>query len=388
MPTFFLELAENALLGKLALENLDSLLDIVVHYMDLHSNHHPLWHSLTSLLSAASQWKQLVNIAKQLQAVKPLIGVYHLFMEHSDNGFTLALGGGGARGFAHVGVFHVLQDRGVPIRGVVGTSSGAVAGAGYALGFTYEEMRQRVMEFAASPLARHPRLKAMRGGTDEACQGLTDKLARLYCQGLLVKSFFLDNSLLGGEFFREMVDFFLPMVRLEDTYIPFAAVATDIKSGEVVVLNKGDMRKAVRASCSVPGVAAPVRIDGRHLVDGGASCLVPTPIARRLAPCPVLAINVDRDIGTQDLPAQSLEYYLRATEIQGYHLAEMLCGLAEVVLRPALGDVHWADFSRSAWIMEQGAKAAEQAWDQIEALLKPQAPWWRRALGRGARRAS
>lgn len=301
-------------------------------------------------------------------------------MSHSATGFTLALGGGGARGFAHVGVFHVLQDRGVPIRGIVGTSSGAVAGAGYALGYTYEEMRQRVMEFAASPLAHHPRLKAIHSGGDEACLGLTDRVARLFCQGLLVKSFFLDNSLLGGDFFREMVDFFLPAVSLEDAHIPFAAVATDIKNGQVVVLDKGDLRRAVQASCSVPGVAAPVRINGRHLVDGGASCLVPTPIAHRLAPGPVLAINVDRDIGTHDLPGQSLEYYLRATEIQGYHLSEMLCGLAEVVLRPALGDVHWADFGRAAWIMEQGVKAAEQAWDRIEAVIRPShTPWWRRS---------
>ncbi|MCB2191449.1 MAG: patatin-like phospholipase family protein [Deltaproteobacteria bacterium] len=309
-------------------------------------------------------------------------------MEHADTGFTLALGGGGARGFAHVGVFHVLTERGVPIRGVVGTSSGAVAGAGYALGFTYEEMRQRVIEFSESPLARHPRLKAMHGGGEEACQGLSDRLARLYCQGLLVKSFFLDDSLLGGEFFRQMVNFFLPQVRMEDTYIPYAAVATDVKTGEAVVLDKGDMRKAVWASCSVPGVAAPVRINGHHLVDGGASCLVPTPVARRMAPVPVLAVNVDREIGTQDLPHQSLEYYLRATEIQGYHLAELLCEQAEVVLRPALEDVHWADFGRAAWIVDQGAKAAEQAWDTIEAHLKPRVSWWRRALGRGTRRAS
>jgi NTE family protein len=309
-------------------------------------------------------------------------------MERSDTGLTLALGGGGARGFAHVGVFHVLLDRGVPIHGVAGTSSGAVAGAGLALGYTYEEMRQRVMEFAASPLARHPRLKAMHGEGDQACLGLTDKLARLYCQGLLVKSFFLDDSLLGGEFFRQMVEFFVPLVRLEDTYLPYAAVATDIKTGETVVLRKGDMRRALRASCAVPGVAAPVRIDGRHLVDGGASCLVPTTVARALAPGPVLAVNVEREAAIGDLPGQSLEYYLRATEIQGYHLAELLCAQAELVLRPALEDVHWADFGRAAWIMEQGVKAAELAWERIEACLRPQVPWWRRALGRGARRAS
>lgn len=312
----------------------------------------------------------------------------HIFMNDSHPGLTLALGGGGARGFAHVGVFQVLQAHGVPIKGIVGTSAGALAGAGYALGYTCEEMRQRVMEFTRSPLARHPRLQAMRGGGNETCRGLTDRVTRLFCQGLLVKSFLLDNSLMGADFFHEMVSFFLPPVRLEDTKIPFAAVATDVKSGQVVVLNKGDLRRAVHASCAVPGVASPVEINGRHLMDGGASCLIPTPIARNLAPGPLLAVNVDREIGTQDLPGQSLEYYLRATEIQGYHLAQMLCELADVVLYPTLGEVHWADFGRAAWIMEQGARAAEQAWTRIQALIRPPGPWWRRALGGGGERLS
>ncbi|MBU1275065.1 MAG: patatin-like phospholipase family protein [Proteobacteria bacterium] len=304
-------------------------------------------------------------------------------MNNPSTGFVLALGGGGARGFAHVGIFQVLQARGLPVKGVVGTSAGALAGAGFALGYTSDQMRQRVIEFAHSPLASHPRLKAMRGGGAEACLGLTDRVTRLFCQGLLVKSFLLDDSLLGTDFFHEMVSFFLPPVRLEDALIPFAAVATDVKTGQMVVLDRGDLRRAVHASCAVPGVVAPVEINGRYLMDGGATCLVPTPVARGLASGPVLAVNVDRDIGAKNLPGQSLEYYMRATEIQGYHLAQMLCDLADMVLRPALGDVHWADFSRAAWIMDQGAKAAEDAWKQMEALIRPAGPWWRRALRGG-----
>ncbi len=307
-------------------------------------------------------------------------------MSASGAGFILALGGGGARGFAHVGVFQVLQTRGVPVKGVVGTSAGAVAGAGFALGYTHEEMRQRVMEFANSSLAHDSRLAAMRGGGGESCKGLTDRVTRLFCQGLLVKSFFLDDSLLGADFFQEMVDFFLPPVRLEDAQIPLWVVATDLKSGQVVVLAKGDLRRAVHASCAVPGVTAPVEIRGRHLVDGGVACLVPTPVAREMAAGPVLAVNVEREIGAKGLPGHSLEYYLRASEIQGFHLAERLCDLAELVLRPRLKNVHWADFSRAAWIMEQGARAAEEAWEQITALAKPSGPWWRRALKGGGER--
>lgn len=302
-------------------------------------------------------------------------------MAHDQAGLTLALGGGGARGFAHVGVLEVLEQHEMPVEAIVGVSAGAVAGAGYALGFSTAEMRQRVMEFSQSSLAKDPRLLAMMGATGGyKCQGLSDRLSLLFSQGLLVKSFFLNTSLLGPDFFHDMVAFFLPKVNLEDTAIPFAVVATDVKSAQAVVLEHGDLRRAVQASCAVPGVAAPVEIEGRCLMDGGSVSLVPTPVARRRASGPVVAVNVDKDITTEDLPGQSLEYYLRATEIQGYHLTQLLCEQADLTLQPALGDVHWADFGQAAWIMDQGLRAAEEAWPRLEALLKPH-PWWRRIFG-------
>lgn len=302
-------------------------------------------------------------------------------MAHDQAGLTLALGGGGARGFAHVGVLEVLEQHEMPVEGIVGVSAGAVAGAGYALGFSTAEMRQRVMEFSQSSLAKDPRLLAMMGATGGyKCQGLSDRLSLLFSQGLLVKSFFLNTSLLGPDFFHDMVAFFLPKVNLEDTAIPFAVVATDVKSAQAVVLEHGDLRRAVQASCAVPGVAAPVEIEGRCLMDGGSVSLVPTPVARRRASGPVVAVNVDKSITTEDLPGQSLEYYLRATEIQGYHLTQLLCEQADLTLQPALGDVHWADFGQAAWIMDQGLRAAEEAWPRLEALLKPH-PWWRRIFG-------
>ena len=302
-------------------------------------------------------------------------------MTKPNRGVILALGGGGARGFAHVGVLEVLESRGVPIEHVVGVSAGSVAGAGYALGYSTAKMRQKVMDFVESDLAHHPRLQAMRSGDDNGDRGLADRVTRLVSQGLLVKSFFLDRSLMGADFFQEMVRFFLPPARIEDARIPFAAVATDVMSGSPVVLDHGDLRRAVQASCSVPGVAEPVEIDGRQLVDGGAVCLVPSQVARQRGQGLVVAVNVDRDVGTQDLPEQAMEYYLRATEIQGYHLAQLLCQQADLALQPALGEVHWADFGRAAWIMDQGRKAAEEAWDRLAQMLRPDAPWWKRLMG-------
>jgi len=307
--------------------------------------------------------------------------------EAKSTGVSLALGGGGARGFAHVGVLEVLEAHGVRIDSIVGVSAGAVAGAGYALGYSTAKMRQKVLEFSESPLARHPRLQAMRSGGHNAEQGLADRVTRLFCQGMLVKAFFLDHSLVGTDFFREMVKFFLPPAKIEDARIPFAAVATDIMTGEAVVLDHGDLRRAVLASCAVPGVAEAVEMEGRYLIDGGSVCLVPSTIARQRGAGLVLAVNVDREVHTEELPGQALEYYLRATEIQGYHLAQMLCEQADLALQPALGDVHWADFAQAAWIMDQGRKAAEEAWSRLEAMLSPSMPWWRRVI-RGQEAAS
>ena len=302
-------------------------------------------------------------------------------MAAEQAGVTLALGGGGARGFAHVGVMEVLEEHGVPVEGVVGVSAGSIAGAGYALGYSTAEMRQRVLEFADSSLATDSRLLALMGSSGrDKCKGLTDRLSRLFSQGMLVKSFFLDPSLFDHDFFHDMVSFFLPKVKIEDTALPYAAVATDILSGEEVVFDRGDLRRAVQASSAVPGVAAPVEVNGQWLVDGGSACLVPVTVARQRARGPVLAVNVDKEIVTQDLPDQAMEYYLRHTEIQGYHLTKLLCEQADMALHPELGDVHWADFGKAAWIMDQGYKAAEEAWDKLEALVKPER-WWRRLFG-------
>lgn len=295
-------------------------------------------------------------------------------MRVGGRGITLALGGGGARGFAHVGVIQVLQDRGVPIDGVVGASAGALAGAGCALGYGADEMRQRVLEFTKSRLVNQREIRTLveRDATNH-CGGLVDRVGRLYCQGRLVKSFLMDRSVIGARYFRDVVHFFLPEANIEDMPIPFACVATDINSGEAVVFDRGPLRPAVLASCSVPGVAPAVELDGRHLVDGGVACLIPTDVARDLGSQRVVAVNVDREVHCAELPGQALEWYLRAGDIQAWHLAQRLADLADLTIQPEVGEVHWADFARAPWIMNQGAVATASALPALLDLLRPPA---------------
>jgi NTE family protein len=277
-----------------------------------------------------------------------------------------------------VGVLEVLHRKRVKVEAIVGTSSGAVAGAGYALGYHPQDMRQRVLDFARSPLGQNAKLRAMlKESEDNVCRSLGDRVGRVFCKGKLVKDLFLAPSVIGGDFFRRMINFFLPDVLIESMPIPFVAVATDILTGESVIFDKGPLRQAVLASTSVPGVAPPVEVNGRLLVDGGVASLVPTTEARAQGARRLVAVNVDRALGVDDSPDLALEVYMRAGDIQAAHLNELQLGLADLVLRPAVGHIHWVDFSKAQLIMDNGRESALEAWPQLESLLQES---WRERL--------
>lgn len=292
----------------------------------------------------------------------------------SRAGLSLALGGGGARGLAHVGVLEVLHARGAPIVAIAGTSAGAVAGAGYALGHTPREMRARVMEFSRSELANHRKIKALVEEEEEpfSWRSLGQRLDRYLCQGQMVRALFREASVLDSDYFRRVVEFFLPEGDLSRTKIPFFPVATDLLTGQPVPLDSGSLREAVTASSSVPGIAPPVQMGGRHLVDGGAACLVPVEIAMRQEGAMTVGVGVDRDIVTESPPDTALDAYLRAGDILMARLGELLIAQAQLAIRPQVGHIHWLEFGRAREIMDLGAAAAEEAWPRIqEALHRP-----------------
>ncbi|MCG8376147.1 MAG: patatin-like phospholipase family protein [Chlorobiales bacterium] len=293
-----------------------------------------------------------------------------------EQGLTLALGGGGARGFAHVGVLEVLHKHDVPVTTIVGTSAGAVAGAGYALGNHPRTMRKRVMEFAESPLANHPKLRALVAQEQEiSWRSLGDRLARFLSQGQLVKSLLMEASVMGEGYFKDVVDFFLPKARIEYMSIRFIAAATDMLSGKPVALAQGDLRTAVLASSSVPGIAPPVVLGERYLADGGVACLVPVELALEHEGARVLAVGVDRSIEAGAPPNQALDAYLRAGDIMLARMGDIMLAQAHLALRPAVGHIHWLDFTRAEEIMDLGAEVAEEAIPRIQELCRR--PTWR-----------
>ncbi len=295
------------------------------------------------------------------------------------NKLAMALGGGGARGFAHVGVLEGLLARGVDFNGIVGTSAGSVAGGGFALGRDPARMREQVLRFADSPLASDSKVRALIGQSEsEGPCGLMGWLERLWHSGRVARSLLLDSTLLGEDYIARLVNFFLPKVDIESLPLPFAAVATDLVTGDPVILDHGPLRKAVLASSAVPGMAPPVELDGRQLVDGGVVCQVPVTPARRWCGGPVLAVSVDKDLADTPLKGEGFGTFMRANDIMSDRLVQMELAQADLVIHPQVGEVHWVDFRRAQWVMDQGRQALEEAWPQVQKLLErpPARKWW------------
>jgi NTE family protein len=175
----------------------------------------------------------------------------------------LALGGGSARGLAHIGVIQVLQAYGIPIDIIAGTSIGSLVGSLYAAGDSVEKLEKSV--------------------------SLLDKRKVL---SLMDITFPRSGLVRGNRIEKMLIDWGLGDKTFEELNIPFAAVATDIESGERVILNQGNVADAVRASMSIPGIFVPVKYDDRYLVDGGVVDPVPVDLAKKMGADIVIAVSL------------------------------------------------------------------------------------------------
>ena len=251
-------------------------------------------------------------------------------------GAGLALGGGFARGFAHLGVLQVLEQNHIPISHIAGTSVGSILGAAYASG---------------APLAR----------IIETCRTLRFRdIARWRVSRLGLAS----NQRLGN-----LIERVFESRRFEDLRIPLAVVATDLNSGEPVVFTQGNLVDAIRASCAFPGLFEPVEIGTRCLADGGLVAPVPTRAARDLGAATVIGVSVGMQDGHRGAPTNIFQVVSRAVNAAQKHQLEIWERHADLVLRPDVQSLAWDDFDRADEAIAAGAAAALRALPRIEKLL-------------------
>jgi NTE family protein len=252
-------------------------------------------------------------------------------------GIGLALGGGFARGFAHLGVLQVLEQNHIPIACIAGTSVGSILGAAYASG---------------APLAR----------IIATCRTLKFRdIGSWQVSRLGLAS----NHRLG-----DLVERVFDAKQFDDLRTPMAVVATDLNTGEPVVITHGNLVDAIRASCAFPGLFEPVKIGTRCLADGGLVAPVPTRAAREMGAEFVLGVSAGIQDADRGSPSNIFQVVTRAVSAAQKHQLEVWERYADLVLRPDVHSFAWDAFDRADEAIEAGAAVARRALPRIQKYLE------------------
>lgn len=252
----------------------------------------------------------------------------------------LALGGGAARGFAHIGVIKALEAQGIYPEIVVGTSAGSVVGALYAAGNTAASLQKLALDM------------------DEA--SISD-----WAMPLFSKS----SGVLKGEALQAYVNKVVGQRPIEKLKLQFGAVAADLRNGQPILFQRGNTGMAVRASSSVPGVFQPVVIGSHTYVDGGLVAPVPVRFTREMGADFIIAVNISTQTEAQQATS-SLEVMLQTFSIMGQRINQFELKDADIVIQPALGKMAGNDFGNRAKAIQAGERATNAVMAQIKSKLK------------------
>ncbi len=253
---------------------------------------------------------------------------------------ALVLGGGAARGFAHVGVIRALEQEKIPIDMIIGTSVGSLIGAMYA-----GNMNSFELEWTAFTLQKDD----------------------IFDYGIF--SAFTGMGLAKGDQLEAFVKTKIPTANIENLKLPFAAVATDLNRGTMVVLDKGSVAKAVHASSAIPGVFNPVDYQGRLLVDGGLVNNIPISVARDRGADIVIAVDISENVTNFNIN-NLVDVVLQSVNIMFDENVKYKKKEADVLISPAVGDVGMLDFTQKKRCMQAGIEATQKAMPEIKKKIE------------------
>jgi NTE family protein len=298
----------------------------------------------------------------------------------ASEGVVLALSGGGTKGYAHIGVLQVFERENIPVRAVVGTSMGAIMGGLYAAGYSAEELAHIMKEEINLPAL-------MGDQTTSLPRGRKDRT------GEVIYALHFDEKgnpvgplglISGRELYNTLARYAsrVNTTNFDALPVPYAAVATDLVTGELVVLREGNLADAMRASMSLPGIFEPWKHQGRLLVDGGLVANVPVRVAKELYPgYPVVAVMVTSGLKDRGEIRSPVDVLGQMTTILTRQNMEQDLREADLVIRPEVGDLALLGTGDEEEVIYAGALAAEQALGKLAMLVqatknleKPRAP--------------
>jgi NTE family protein len=259
----------------------------------------------------------------------------------------VALGGGMARGCAHVGVLRELERHQIPIDLVAGTSVGSLIGGAYAAGLTPDQVEQLALTISWNDLGR-----------------------------VTVSKMGFYNSERTEHYVRKH----FPVTEFEKMRIPFGAVATELQTGKMVIFTEGSLPLAIRASCAMPIFYTPVMVNGRMMVDGGLVGHIPASVARMMGADIVIAVDVNSQHLPIPRPTHLFTVMAQSLSIIGRHAVQYIYEDADVIIRPRIEHVRPDDLSKAAEMIAAGEEAASRLIPKIRRLLEPRKEGFLRRL--------
>jgi NTE family protein len=291
---------------------------------------------------------------------------------HKKPCIGLVLGGGGARGAAHIGVLKVLERERIPICAIAGTSVGSIVGSLYAVGYTPDQIEAIVTGIDWKDMFDDEPVRArlpMRRKDEDYRYLLDFKLGYRDGRILIPRGAIQGQKLLL--LLRRLLLPSWPVTQFNELPIPFACVGTDIGNGSGVVYGKGDLAAAVRASMSVPGAFAPIRLDDKLMVDGGIFNNVPIDVVRSMGATRVIVVDVSSPLAPEESLGSSFAIARQMLDmLMQQRTAAMLATMqdGDVLIKPRLTTVSAAGFDRVADAIADGEAAANDQVDALDAL--------------------
>lgn len=280
----------------------------------------------------------------------------------------VVLSGGGARGFAHIGALKVLEEMGMPIDYIVGTSMGSIVGGLYAVGYSAQEIEDIVNEVDWEELFTDTPPRKL-----WSYQKKRASAKYMFEVGFNWDGFVVPRGLTAGQKISNLMAFLTMQAsdieHFDDFPIPYRAVGTDIVTGEEVILDHGSLPDAMRASMAVPGVFTPVTINGRLLVDGGVVKNLPVDVAKNMGADVIVAIDISTPLRNKEALGNPVSILNQVIGLQISRVTEEQRKLADIVIIPELEGYSSSSFGKASEIIPLGEKAVRMRLQELQDLL-------------------
>ncbi|MDH5720920.1 MAG: patatin-like phospholipase family protein [Spirochaetia bacterium] len=291
------------------------------------------------------------------------------------NRISLNLGGGAARGFAHIGVIRALNEEKIPYDMIIGVSMGAVVGSIYCENPDIENLEKVGLKIVEAEKFKESILGSWHKDSSQSARNILKILNSLYKKTGIIGKILLSTGILNDEDIEELLGCFIPDISFEKMKFPFACVGVCLEEGETRIFNKGSVKDAVLASASLPLVFPPKEIDGLNYIDGGVIDKVAIDASEELNIDFTIVSDVSNENIKKPIIRNGLDIMFFIEETASKYRKKRQLEKATVIIKPVHKDIHWSDYSSSKELIESGYETTRKQIEEIRHKLNLKNPF-------------